>query len=73
MKVYSNRLANNSNFKKLRQGFVDERTMIATALKSSCQLETLEPFSLRKKRPEKAFLTLIVNYCKIVQKIKLCH
>ena len=28
---------------------------------------------LRKKRPKKAFLTLIVNYRKIVQKNKLCR
>ena len=31
------------------------------------------PFCLRKKRPENVFLTLIVNYRKIVQKNKLCH
>ena len=26
----------------------------------------------RKKKPESAFLSLIVNYCKLVQKNKLC-
>ena len=36
-------------------------------------LESLVPFWLRKKRPENAFLTLTVNYRKIVQKNKLCH
>ena len=30
--------------------------------------KTLAPFCLQKKRPENAFLTLIMNYCKIVQK-----
>ena len=36
---------------------------------SSCHWKTLVPFCLRKKRPENAFLTLIVNYRKIIQKI----
>ena len=30
-------------------------------------------FWLAKERPENAFLTLTVNYRKIVQKNKLCH
>ena len=47
--------------------------MITTALISSCHWKTLEPFYLRKKRPENALLTLTVNYRKIVQKIKLGH
>ena len=36
-------------------------------------LENLAPFCLGKKRPENAFLTLRVNYRKIVQKNKLCY
>ena len=40
---------------------------------SSCHWKILAPFCLRKKRPENAFLTLIVNYCKIVQENKLYH
>ena len=47
--------------------------MITATLISSCHWKTLVPFYLRKKRPENAFLTLIVNYHKIVQKNKLCH
>ena len=31
------------------------------------------PFCLQKKRPENTFFTLTVNYCKIIQKNKLCH
>ena len=61
-------LAKNKNFKKLRHGFVDERALITTTLISSCHWKTLVPFCLRKKIPENAFLTLIVNYRKIVQK-----
>ena len=52
---------------------VDERATITTTLTSSCHWKTLVPFCLRKKRPGKAFLTLTVNYRKIVQKNKLCH
>ena len=44
-----------------------ERALITATLISSYLL----PFCLRKKRPENAFLTLIVNYCKIVHKNKL--
>ena len=66
MNVSPNILAKNENFKKLRHGSVDKRTMITTALTSSCHWKTLVPFCLQKRRPEKAFLTLIVNYCKIV-------
>ena len=57
----------------MRQSFVDETALIATPLISSYHWKTLVPFCLRKKRPENAFLTLIVNYRKIVQKNKLCH
>ena len=47
---------------------VRERALITTTLISSCHWKTLVPFCLRKKRPENAFLKLIVNYRKIVQK-----
>ena len=40
--------------------------MIKITLMSSCHWKTL--VWLRKKRPEKALLTLTVNYRKIVQK-----
>ena len=73
MNVSPNILAKNQNFKKLRHSFVDERALITTTLISSCHWKTLVPFCLRKKRPENAFLTLIVNYRKIVQKNKLYH
>ena len=43
------------------------------ALISSCHWKFLVPFCLRKKKPENAFLKLMVNYRKIVQKNKLCH
>ena len=56
---------------ELRHAFVDERALITTALTSSCYWKTLPPFSLRKKRPEKAFLTLMANYHKIAQKKKI--
>ena len=73
MNVSPNILAKNQNFKKLRQAFVDKRAMITTALTSFCHRKTLVPFCLQKKSPENAFLTLTVNYRKIIQKIKLCH
>ena len=57
----------------MRHGFVDEKALITTALISSCHWKTRAPFCLPKKKPENAFLTLIVNYRKIVQKNKLCH
>ena len=63
----------NQNFKKLRHGFVDEKSLITTTLISFCHWITLVPFCLRRKRPENAFLTLTVNYRKIVQKNKLCY
>ena len=47
--------------------------MVTTTLISSCHWKTGVPFCLRKKIPENAFLTLIVNYRKIVQQNKLCH
>ena len=52
---------------------MDERAIIKTTLISFCHWKTLLRFCLRKKRPENAFLTLIVNNRKIVQKNKLCH
>ena len=73
MKVSPNILAKNQNFKKLRHGFVDVRALITTTLISSCHWKTVVPFCLRKKRPENAFLTLIVNYHKVVQKKILCQ
>ena len=73
MNVSPNILAKNQNFKKQRDGFVDEKALITTTLISSCHWKTLVPFCLRKKRPENAFLTLTVNYRKIVQKNKLYH
>ena len=39
-----------------------------TTLISSSHWKTLTPFCLQRKRPEKALLTLTVNYRKIVQK-----
>ena len=57
----------------MRHSFVDERALITTTLISSCHWKTLVPFCLQKKRPENAFLTVIVNYRKIVQKNKLFH
>ena len=57
---------------KLRHGSVDETALITMTIISSCHWKTLAPFCLLKKRPENAFLTLIVNYPKIVQN-KLCH
>ena len=42
--------------------------MITTTLTSSRYWKTLVPFRSPKKKPEKAFLTLKVNYRKIVQK-----
>ena len=73
MNVSPNILAKNQKLKKLRHFFVDERAMITTTLISSCHCKTLVPFCLRKERPENAFLTLTLNYHKIVQKNKLCH
>ena len=73
MNVSPNILAKNYIFKELRHGFVDERALITTTLISSCHWKTLVPFCLQKKRPENAFLTVTVNYRKIVQKNKSCH
>ena len=73
MNVSPNTLAKNHNFKKPRHGFVDERALKTTTLISSRHSKTLAPFCLQKKRPENAFLTLIVNYRKIVQKKKLSY
>ena len=72
IQVSSNILTKKQNFEKPRQNFVDEKAMIAATLISSCHWKTIVPFRLRK-RPENAFLTLTVNYRKIVQKNKLWH
>ena len=68
MNVSQNILAKNLNFKKLRQGFVDQRALITKTLISSCNWKTLVAFCSRKKRPKNPFLTLIVDYRKIVPK-----
>ena len=72
MNVSPNILARNQNCKKLRHGF-QKSALIATTSISSYHWKTLVHFCLWKKIPENAFLTLIVNYCKIVQKNKLCY
>ena len=66
--VSPNILTKNQNFKKLRHGFVDERALITKAFKIFLSLENPCTFLLPKKKTENAFLTLIVNYRKIVQK-----
>ena len=71
MNIFQNILA--KNFKKLRHGVAEERALITATLISSCHWKILAPFCLRKKRPGNAFLTLIENYCKIVQENKLYH
>ena len=68
MKVSPYILAKNSNFKKLRHDFVDERALIIATLIFSCHWQTLVPSCLQKKRPENVFLTIIVNYRKIIRK-----
>ena len=73
MHVSLNILTKTSNFEKLRHCFVDERAMNTTTLMSCWHWKTLAPFCLRNRRPENALLILTVNYCKIVQKNKLCH
>ena len=55
MNVSLNIMAENWNFKKLWQGFIDKWGMIKTTLVSSCHWKTLVTFCLRKKRPENAF------------------
>ena len=57
----------------MRHCFVDEKALITTTLISSCPWKSLAPVCLWKKRLENAFLTLIMIYCKIVQKNKSCH
>ena len=59
------------NFKKLRQWFVDERAMVTII--SSCPGKTLIHFCLRKERPENVFLEPTLNCCKIIQKNNLRH
>ena len=72
MNVSPNILARNQNCKKRARGF-QKSALITTTSISSYQWKTLVHFCLWKKIPENAFLTLIVNYCKIVQKNKLCY
>ena len=67
LSVSPNALVKNQNFKKLRHIFVDERAMITITLISYWHLKILVPFCLRKKKPENAFLTLAVNYWKVLQ------
>ena len=69
MNVSLNILAKNWNLKELRHGFIDEGALTTTTLISSCVWKILASFCFWKKRPEKTFLTLIVNYHKIVRKI----
>ena len=73
MNVSINILAKNYNLRKLRHGFVDERALITTTLVSSCHWKNPCTLLLAKENPENAFLTLLVNYRKFVQKNKLCH
>ena len=73
MNVSPNILAKYWNFKKLRNGFVDERALITKTLISSCHWKTLAPFYLQMKRRKNAFLTRTANYRKIAQKNKLCY
>ena len=49
MNVSPNILAKNLNFKKLRHGFVDEKTLITTTLISSCHWKTLVPLLAKEK------------------------
>ena len=44
------------------------KAMITATLVFSYYWKILAPFCLQKKRPKNSFLTLTVNYCKIVQK-----
>ena len=63
MNVSPNILAENQHLKKLRHGSVDERALITTTL----IWKSVVPYCLRKKGPENAFLTLMVDYRKILQ------
>ena len=47
---FPNILAKNWNFKKLRHGFVDERTLITTTLIYFCLSKTLVPFLRAKEK-----------------------
>ena len=73
MNIFPSILAKKENFKSLGYGFVDERALTTATLISSFHSKTLVPFCLRKRRSENAFLTLIVNYLKIIQKNKLSY
>ena len=69
MKVSPNIL--DKNFKKTETRFRRWTSTDNNDINIFLSLEN--PFYLWKKRPENAFLALIVNYRKIVQKSKLCH
>ena len=62
MNVSPNILVKNWNFKNLRHGFVDERTLATATLISYCDWKTLVPFCLWKEKPKNAFPTLTVDY-----------
>ena len=70
---YQSFLGNEVDFRDIMNVSSNILALITTTLMSSYHLKTLVPFCLRRKRPENAFLTLIVNYFKIVQKNKLCY
>ena len=53
--------------------FVDERKITTMLLRSFCHWKDLGPYWLCNKRCEEAFLTLTVNYHKIVEKNKWCY
>ena len=50
-------LAKNSNFKKWRHDFVDEKALKRMTLISCCHRETLVVFGLQKKIPENALFS----------------
>ena len=64
MNVSPNILNKNSNFKKLRDGFVDKRTMITTALTSSYHWKTLVLFACERKYLKTHLNWLFYDMCK---------
>ena len=52
-----NILAKNSNFRKLRHSFVDERALITTKIISSCHLKTLALLLAKEKTWKRVFNT----------------
>ena len=70
MDVSPNILAKNKKFKKLRHGFVDDNNInIFLSRENPCTFLLAKE---KTKRPENAFLSLTMNYRKIVLKNKLC-